>query len=166
MYLLLGCQISSQHILLVETRSKQFGSRSITTKVVSQISPCLLSICIDTFFFILRFTSICNVHLEIYNSSIKNFFRACSFFDTGNTSLGESNMVLRVTLVFNERANTLTLATKSPLKTPKRTSPSTSKPNITISGMDHYRQSLVEERISERYSELIVSSRRKNTVSN
>ena len=42
MYLLLNSQIDSRHILLLETRSKQFGSRSTTTKVVSRTSPWLL----------------------------------------------------------------------------------------------------------------------------
>ena len=74
--------------------------------------------------------------------------RTCSFFDTGNTNLAESSMVPSVTLVVNERANTLALSVKSTSKPLRRTYASTSKPNITISSMYHYRQFLVEEGIS------------------
>ena len=100
-------------------------------------------------------------------SAKKSRVRECSFFGTDNTNLPESTIVPRVTSFFNEFANTLALSTTSSSKPSRRNSPLLQlPPNITVSRMNHYRQSLVEHGISERDSELILLSRRKSTNSN
>ena len=134
-------------LLFLKTRSKMFGSRCITTKVVLQTSLYLPPICINT------------------QGAKKNRVRGSSFFDTDNTNLAESNMVPRVTSFVNEKSSTLALTTKSFSKPLRRTLSTCSKPKIAISNMDHYRQCLVEEGLSERTSELIILSRRKSTNS-
>ena len=100
--LLLGCQMSPQHITREEARSKQFGSRCTTTKVVPQAF-----LCVPLFALIQRV--------------IRKVKSSCSFFHTDKTNLAESDMVLRVTWVVIERVNTLAFQTNSPSKPPRIT---------------------------------------------
>ena len=128
----------------METRSKEFKSRCITTKFVSQTSLCFPLILIDT---------------QIAN---KSRVRKGSFFHTNKTNLVESNMVLRVISFVYKKANIFASTTKCFSKPLRRTSSTFSKSNIAISSMDHYMPSLAEEGILKRTSGLIISSKRKS----
>ena len=85
----------------------------------------------------------------------------CPFFATDST-----NLVPRVSSFVNEKSPALASTSKS-LKEPSKgnTHPS-SKSNNEVSCLDYYRQHLAKEGISERASNLILSSRREGANSN
>ena len=72
-------------------------------------------------------------------------------------------MVLRVNSFVNEKSGTLTATSKS-LKEPSRgNAPPSSKSNNEVSFLDYYSPHLAKERVSERASNLILSSRREGS---
>ena len=88
------------------------------------------------------------------------------FFHTVSTNLAEPDILPRVNLFINEKSSTLTSTSKS-LKEPSRgNTQSSPKSYNEFRCVDYYRQHLNKEGISERASDLILSSRREGTTSN
>ena len=132
----------------MEARPKQFGPRCIATNLVPQTPLCFSPIFTDT------------------QGTREGRVGVSRFFDTDSTNLAEPDMVPTVNSFVNEKSPTLTSTFKS-LKEPSRrnTHPS-SKSHNKVSCLDYYRQHLAKKGISERASNLILSSRREGTNSN
>ena len=78
----------------------------------------------------------------------------------------ERDIVPRVASFVNEKSPTLTSTSKSLKEPSKRNTHPSSKSNNVVSRLDYYRQHLARKGISERASNLILSSRTEDTNSN
>ena len=139
---------SSPSSLLIEARTKQFGLRCIATKLVPQRPLRFFLIFTDT-----QGTEECRV--EEY-----------PFFDTDDTNLAEPDRVPKVNLFVNKKFAILTTTSKSLKEFSGENAPSSSKSNNEVSCLHYYRQYWVKKGISERASNLILSSRREGTNQN
>ena len=111
-------------LLIMQARSKQFGSRCIVTNLVPQ-TP-------------LHFSPI------FTNTQVTKEGRVGErpFFDTDSTNLAEPDIVPRVSWFVNEKSSTLTSTSKSVKEPSRGNAPTSSKSNNEVSCLDYYRQHL------------------------
>ena len=139
---------SASKLLLLEAGSQQSWHRCSSTKMVSQKSVCIPSICLDS------------------QSTEKSRGGESVFSNNSNSNLADPKLVPRALTSFSEKRNHF--ATKGRLTKvfSKPTASSYPKSNNATSSVGCLRTGLAEEGISGRASDLIVSSRRKVTLSN
>ena len=139
---------SAPSLLLMKSRPKQFGPRCIATNLVPQTPLWFSPIFTNT------------------QGTKEGRVGESPFFGTDSTNLEKPDMVHRNNAFVNKKSPTPTSESKS-FKEPSmgKTHPS-SKSNNEVSCLDYYRQHLAKEGISERVSNLILSSRIECTNSN
>ena len=139
---------SAPNLLLMKARPKQFGTRCIATNLVPQTPLCFSPIFTNT-----QGSKECRVGES-------------PFFGTDSTNVAESDMVHGNNSFVNKKSPTPTSESKS-FKEPSRGKTHlSSKSNNEVSCLDYYKQHLAKEGISERVSNLILSSRIECTNSN
>ena len=130
---------SPPYLLLMEVRPKQFGLRCIATNLVPQTPLCFSPIFTNT-----QGSKECRVGES-------------PFFGTDSTNVAESDMAHGNNSFVNKKSPT---SESRSFKEPSRGKTHlSSKSNNEVSCLDYYKQHLAKEGISERVSNLILSSR-------
>ena len=132
----------------METRSLQFEDRCNGTGMVTTSSLCVPSILIN------------------HEGVEEGRRRKGGMSDAGNTNLAYPSLVSDIVTNVNNQSFTSPIQPKSSSKSNGRTTPTGVEQISQISGVDGFRQRLVEEGVSESASNLISCSRRKSSNSN
>ena len=137
---------SASKLLLLEARFQQSRHRCSSTNMVSQESICIPSICLTS------------------QSTEKSRGGESASSDDSNSNLVNPKLVPRTLTSFSEKSNHFATKERLAKGSSKSTESSYEKLNNAISSVGCLRKSLAEEEISERASDLIVSSRREGTL--
>ena len=135
-------------VLLMEVRPKQFGLRCIATNLVPQTPLCFSPIFTDT------------------QGTKEGRVGESPFFYNDSTNLAGPDMVPWVNSFVNEKSPTLTSINKFLKESSRGNAHSSLKSNNEVRCLGYYRQHMANEGISERASNIILSSRREGTNSN
>ena len=139
--------ISTSKLLFLEARSRQFWYRCSSTEMVSQESICIPSNCLDS------------------QSTEKSRGGESTFSNNSNCNLANPKLVPRALMSFSKKSNHFAIKGRLTRGSSKPTASSYPKSNNAISSVACLKKHLAEEGISERASNLNVSSRREGTLS-
>ena len=138
---------STSKLLILEAGSKQSWHGCSSTELVSQESICTPSICLDS-------------------QSTEKIRRGESVFSNNSDSdLANPNLLLRTPTSFSEKSNHFAIRGRLTTGSSKPTLSSYPKSDNLISSVDCLSKRSTEQRISDRASDLIVSSRTEGTLS-
>ena len=138
---------SASKLLLLEAGSQQSWHGYSSTELVSQEPMCIPSIYLDS------------------QGTEKSRGRESAFSNNGNSNLANPKLVPRIPTCFSERSNHFSIKGRLTEGSSKPISSPYLKSNNAISSVGCLRKRLTEEGISERASDLIVSSRREGILS-
>ena len=139
---------SASKLLLLEAGSQQSWNRYSSTEMVSQKSMCIPSICLDS------------------QSTEKSRGGESPFSNNSNSNLADPKLVPRTLTSFSEKPNHFATKGRLTKGSSKPIASSYPKSNNATSSMGCFRKRLAEEGLSERASDLMVSSRREGTLPN
>ena len=134
-------------LLLLEARSQKSWHRCFSTEMVSKEFICIPSICLNS------------------QSTEKSRGGESAFSNNSKSNLANPKLVPRTLTSFSEKSNHFAIKGGLTKVSSKSTASSYPKLNNGISSGGCLRKRLVEEGISERDSDLIVSSRKEGTLS-
>ena len=143
--MLQSCHISFE--VTSKAGCKQSWHRFSSTEMVSQESICIPSICLES------------------QSTEKSRGGQNTFSNNSNSNLANPKLVPRTLTSFSEKSNHFAIKWRLTNGFSKPTASSYLKSNNAISSAGCLRRHLAEERISERASDYIVSSKRERTFS-
>ena len=132
---------SAYKLLLLEAGSQQSWHRCSSTEMLLQESICIPSVCLDS------------------QSTEKSWGVQVAFPNISNLNLADPKLVPRPLTSFSEKSNHFATKGRLTKGSSKPVAFSYPKSNNAISSVSSLRKRLAEEGISERVSDLIVSSR-------
>ena len=139
---------SASKLLLLEAGSQQSWNRCSSTEMVSQKSICIPLICLDS------------------QSTEKSRGGESPFSNNSNSNLADPKLAPRTLTSFSEKTNHFATKGRLTKGSSKPTVSSYPKSNNATSSVGCLRERLAEEGVSERASDIIISSRREGTLSN
>ena len=139
---------SASKLLILEAGSQQSWNRCSSTEMVSQKSICIPSICLDS------------------QSTEKSRRGESPFSNNSNSNLADPKLVPRTLTSFSEKPNHFATKGRLTKGSSKPTASSYPKSKNAASSVGCLRKRFAEKGVSERASDLIISSRREGTLSN